>query len=148
MHLFFPHSIHACRSHHTFQHLISGSLTLQSASLVSHVCAPHNTVCSIIPSFLYRLHLGLFHIISISISFLFHIICISWQYQILCLLAWEFLLFSTVLHFAYASSFRLLLSNWCAEALVAYRNSLLNRLSIVHGGKILIIIIIIILNVI
>ena len=44
------------------------------------------------------------------------------------------------------SSSRLLLlrlcSNMCAEALVAYRNSLLNRLNIVHGGKILTIIII------
>ena len=49
------------------------------------------------------------------------------------LLAWEFLLFFSVLHFAYASSFRLLLlrlcSNRCAEALVVYRNSLLNRLT-------------------
>ena len=44
-----------------------------------------------------------------------------------------------------AASFRLLLlrqcSNGCAKAIVAYRNSLLNRLSIVHGGKILTIII-------
>ena len=38
------------------------------------------------------------------------------------------------------------LTNWCAEALVAYRNSLLNRLSIVQGVKILTIIIIIIIE--
>ena len=48
-----------------------------------------------------------------------------------------------------ASSFRLLLlrlcSNRCAEALVAFIHSLLNRLGIVHGGKILTIIIIIII---
>ena len=48
------------------------------------------------------------------------------------LLAWEFLLFSSVLPFADASSFLLLLlrlcSNRCVEALVAYRNSLLNGL--------------------
>ena len=37
-----------------------------------------------------------------------------------------------------------LCSNRCDEALVAYRNSLLNRWNIVHGGKILTIIIIII----
>ena len=53
------------------------------------------------------------------------------------------------LHFAYASSFPLLLlrlcSNRCDEALLAYINSLLNRLSIVHGGKISTIIIIIII---
>ena len=34
-------------------------------------------------------------------------------------------------------------SNRCADALVGYRNSSLNRLYIVHGGKILLIIIII-----
>ena len=53
--------------------------------------------------------------------------------------------FQSVLPFAYASSFRLLLlrlcSNRCAEAIVAYRNSLLKRLNIVHGSKILTIII-------
>ena len=48
------------------------------------------------------------------------------------------------------SCFRLLLlrlcNNRCAEALVAYRNSLLNRLNIGHGGKIPTIMIIIIVT--
>ena len=51
------------------------------------------------------------------------------------LLAWEFLLFSSALPLAYASSFRLLLlrlcSNRCAEALVIYTNFILNRLTAV-----------------
>ena len=74
------------------------------------------------------------------------------------LLASEFLLIKSVLHFAFLHflnccsyydyvvicvlrpSWLLLLrlcSNRCAEALVAYRNSLLNRFNIVQGGKIL-----------
>ena len=64
------------------------------------------------------------------------------------LLAWEFLLIKSVLHFAFlhllsgSYYYEWLCSNRCAEALVAYRNSLLNRLNIDHGGKILTIIII------
>ena len=52
---------------------------------------------------------------------------------------------SLKVYFLSRSCFWLLLlrlcSNRCAEALVAYRSSILNRLNIVHGGKILTIII-------
>ena len=51
------------------------------------------------------------------------------------LLAWEFLLFFSVLPFVYASSFQLLSLRSCsiryAEALMVNRNSLLNRLTYV-----------------
>ena len=59
---------------------------------------------------------------------------------------WEFLLIKTVLNFTFlhlSGYYYYDCSNRCAEALVAFRNSLLNHLNIVHGGKILTIIIII-----
>ena len=55
------------------------------------------------------------------------------------LLAWEFLLFSSVLHFSYASSFRPLLlrlcSNRCAEALLTHQSRrLMGRLDFFFFG--------------
>ena len=67
-------------------------------------------------------------------------------------LAGEFLLFSSALPSAYASSFPLLLlplfSNRCADALMVYKNSFLNRLTAVlkRLSNLIIIIIIIIIK--
>ena len=64
------------------------------------------------------------------------------------LLAWEILLIKSVLHFAFlhllSGSYYYddVLIGMLRPSIVAYRNSLLNRWNIVHGGKILTIIII------